>query len=86
MKYSLNQRGSSHLVLVLAVVVIAVVAAVGYRVLQKEDVATTTTSTSTATPAKLNSAADVDKASSELDSTNVDDVNPNQLDSDLESL
>ena len=92
MRLSSHQRGSSHLVALLAVVVIAAVAFAGYRVVhhQSTPVAssapTQTASVEKPVPAKISNRADVQQASNALDSTDVNSVNPNQLDSDLNSL
>jgi hypothetical protein len=87
---TLNQKGSSHIVVALAVVVIAVVAFAGYRVLQNNNADTTsdtTVSTHAAAPNTLNSTNDVRKADRSLDDQSIDgQVNPNKLDDDLNSL
>ncbi len=84
-----NQRGSSHIVLILGVVVVVAVAAVGYRVVSSTDTGTANTSISakTSEPASIKSSADIKKASAALDDTAIDgSVNPAQLDRDLNSL
>lgn len=90
MNTSSNQRGSTHLVLLMAVLVFAVVGIVGYRVLGSNTPASDTSSAATsskAVPAKINSPADVQKASNALDATPIDgSVNPDSLNSDLNSL
>ena len=85
MSISLNQRGSSHLVLILAVAVIAAVGVVGYRVVStNSDSAPATTAVTTTTK---NASSTVKSANSDLNSTNVDtSINPDQLDSDLKSV
>lgn len=90
MKVSLNQRGSSHLVLVLAALVIVAVGAVGYKVMNSNQ-GTPSTSVASSNEAKvpdsIKSTADVKKAQAALQSTDVDkNVNPNQLDKDLNAL
>ncbi len=90
MKYSLNQRGSSQLVAILAVAVIAAVGVVGYRVVSQpsnEQSSTPVVSSSAKVPTTIKSKSDVRKADAALNSTAIDSsVNPNQLDSDLNSL
>lgn len=91
MKYALNQRGSSYIVAILAVGVVAGVGVIGYRVVNKP-VTTDSTSplvsnSSTKVPTTIKSKADVRKADAALSTTAVDgSVNPAQLDSDLNSL
>jgi hypothetical protein len=90
MKISRHQAGSSHLVLLLALAVIVVVGVVGYRVANNTDTGSTTDLNpiqATAVPATIKSSADLQKASNALDSTTIDNsVNPNSLDSDINSL
>jgi hypothetical protein len=89
MRQSLNQRGSGHVVLLLAVLVVAVVGFAGYRVMSAKSPADTsdTASANATVPAKLTSKADVLKASNALDQTAVDSsVNPDSLNNDLNSL
>jgi hypothetical protein len=87
MKTSFNQRGSSHLILLVAVLVIAAVAFVGFRVRNDDSPLISSTSNgNTNLPKAINSPADLNKADKALDATNVDSVNPNQLDSELNSL
>lgn len=89
MRNKLNQRGSSHIVLLLAVVVVAVVAFAGYRVMNANNPSepSDTASASASVPAKLTSKADVLKADKALDQTAIDSsVNPDTLNNDLNSL
>ena len=91
MKFFTNQRGSSHVVLVLAVVVIAAVGIIGYRVTQNQDPAAVSTSTTPATTSEdsgaINSKADLKDAEASLDNTAIDSsVNPDQLDDDINAL
>lgn len=90
MKVLHDQKGSSHLVLLLALVVVAAVAFAGYRVMNSGDVdsgATLTSTRSTAVPKKLESTSDVLKAEKSLDNTAIESsVDPSQLDSDINSL
>ena len=80
-----NQRGIAHLALLLVLVVVVAVGVVGWRVMNSKPA--TPTSTVAAVPAKLTSKADVKTAATALDSTDVDSsLNPDQLDSDLNSL
>jgi len=85
----LNQTGASHLVALVGVLVIAILAFGAYRVLNanKTPASSATTAATTAVPGKIQSKADVDQATKSLDSENVDgDVNPNQLNDDINSL
>lgn len=90
MRISLNQQGSSHLVIFLGIAVVAAIGIVGFRVVNS-DQATTKSLTAVVkkaeSPATLKSTADVKQATSEIDATNIDsDVNPDQLDSDINSI
>ena len=90
MKY-LDQRGSSHIAAILAVVVVAAIGVVGYRVANKNSDTTTASTvsgyaTTSEAPSTIKTRADVTKASAALDSTSIDTVNPDQLDSDLSSI
>ncbi|MEK7059571.1 MAG: hypothetical protein AAB971_02335 [Patescibacteria group bacterium] len=90
MKTSLNQSGSTFVALLLGLVVIVVVGVVGYRVVNNTDTGTVSSGPVKSSSNKadgINSAADIKKADSSLDSTSIDsDVDPAQLDSDLNSL
>ena len=80
-----NQQGSSHIVLFVAVAVIAIVGIVGFRVSSSHDVADKSSpSFSNSEPAAIKNTADVKKAENQLDSTSMD--SPDQLDQDLNSL
>ena len=84
---TLNQRGSSHLVLILAVVVVVVAGVVGYRVMNTSETNTDVVSSKASEPDSIKSTADVKRASAALDDTAIDGpVNPDQLDSDLNAL
>ena len=85
---TLNQRGSSHLVLILAVIVLAGVSFAGYRVMNSSEASTPDVVSSKAgEPDSIKSTADVKKASAALEDTAIDGpVNPAQLDSDMQSL
>lgn len=92
MKSPLNQKGASHLVAVLAVVVIAAIGLIGFKVMNANEDSTETASSSTSQSANtsdaatIKSRADVQQASKDLDSTSLNDVDPSQLDSDLNSI
>ncbi len=91
MKYSLNQRGSSHIVALLAVVVVAGVGVIGYRVMSKPATSASNSplasNSSAEVPTTFKTKADVRKADAALSKTAVDgSVNPAQLDDDLNSL
>jgi hypothetical protein len=84
-----NQKGSGHIVAIVGVLVIAVVAFAGYRVLSasKTDAsndtsAVKTSSAEVAAPATVKTKADVTKATSALDSTEID----GSLNSDINNL
>lgn len=82
----LNERGVAHLVAFLVVAVILAVGFVGYRVMNASKTADDS-AVSTSSPSKLKTKADVVKAANELEATNVDStVNPDDLDSDINSL
>lgn len=84
-----NQKGFGLLAVLLVVVVVGAVAVVALRVVGNESPnGTASTVKKTASvPATLTTKADVTQAASALDSTNVDSsMNPDQLDSDLNSL
>lgn len=83
-----NQQGSSHIVVVLAVLVLVGVGAAGYRVMHTSDsTAPDVISSKNSEPASIKSAADVKRASAALNDTSIDGkVNPAQLDKDLNSL
>lgn len=85
-----NQRGSSHIVAVLGVLVIALVAFAGYRVLntvEPEASSDTAVVSENKIPSKIDSDADVKKAENALNSTAIDsDINPDTLNDDINSL
>ena len=93
MRFSLNQQGSSQIVLFVAVGVILGIGIVGYRVMSNDDASTSTSKSTTtvikkAEPASsIQTSADIKQATTELDATNVEtDVNPDQLDADINSI
>jgi Tfp pilus assembly protein PilO len=86
-----NQDGIGHLFAVLAVIVIVGLGFIGYRVSNMNQ----TTSTDSTSPATINTnnekylknTSDVSAADKQLDSVPVeDDLDPSQLDSDLNAL
>jgi flagellar basal body-associated protein FliL len=84
-----NSRGFAHLILILALVVIAVVGLAGYYVVSSsnKDSAETTTDTTQVVPEKIDSNQDLEQASKALDADqNKSDLDPAQLDADLNSL
>jgi uncharacterized protein YpmB len=84
---SLNQTGVSHLIVVLAVVVLGAVGFASYRVMQMNKPATQDAAVTTKTPAKIQSKTDLEKASKSLDDENVDKtLDSSQLDDDLNSM
>ena len=86
-----SEHGLGHLALLTVVVVLTIVGLAGYVVVHNSDLENGSTGTvqtsSTSVPSVLKTKADVTTAAKALDSINVDSsVNPNQLDSDLNSL
>jgi hypothetical protein len=85
-----NQNGASHIVALVGVLVIAVVAFGGYRVLnatEPDQGSDTVVVSQNKVPAQLKSTADVKKADNALESTAIDtSVNPDTLNSDIDSL
>lgn len=90
MKIFHNQRGSSHLVLFVALAVVVGVALVGYKVIKNTETnpaATASTTQAVTIPTTIKTKADLVQASQALDNTAIDsNVNPSQLDSDLNAL
>lgn len=87
MKIVYNQAGVGHIVAILAVVVISAVGFIGYRVITTDDATKTATqSVQSSQKEKITSKADVEQASKQIDATTLDDVDPAQLDSDLNSI
>lgn len=95
MKHFFNNRseqGVGHLALLLGVVVIAAVAFVGYRVATDKNSdnsskSSQVTTSDTAVPQTISSAKDLDQAQSAVNNSNLDgDLNPSQMDSDVNSL
>lgn len=88
MRLSHSQRGSLHLVAILAVVVIAVAGVIGYKVFTNEkDSATDVTSSQTDEDSieSIETTSDIDEASASLEEFD-SELDPNQLDEDLNSL
>lgn len=86
---SLNQRGSTFVVLIFGLIVVVVVAVVGYRIVNTTDTGTISSSPveSSSVPKTVDSAADINQADEALDGTAIDSgINPDQLDSELNSL
>ena len=85
-----TQTGFAHLALVLLVLVMAVVAFAGYRVVKNRQDKMTANTTSTAitnSAQTINSKADLDKAANTLNDQSVDStLNPASLNSDVSSL
>ena len=82
-----NQQGIGHVVALLVLVLVAAVAFAGWRVMNANKTSDTTAQTASQTPSVLKTKADVTKAANELDATSVDStVNPDSLDSDINSL
>jgi len=90
MKLRRNNLGFAHLILILAVIVIAVVGFAGYYVVSSnrdKKSADTATNTNQVIPENINSDQDLDQASKALDADQNDsDLDPAQLDDDLNSL
>ncbi len=85
-----TQTGFAHLALVLLVLVMAVVAFAGYKVVKDRQAKTTANTTSTAitnTSETINTKADLDKALNSLNGQSVDStLNPASLNNDITSL
>jgi len=86
-----DQRGSGHLVLIAAVLIIGMIGFAGWRVYDANrsvtPAATATTSAAAAVPATLKSTADLDAASKAVSQTNVDnDLNTSSLDGDMNAV
>lgn len=84
-----NQNGFGFVAILAVVALLGVVAFAGLRVMSANQVDSSVSSLTRAhsVPAKIQTSADITKASAALDATPVDTgVNPNQLDKDLNSL
>jgi hypothetical protein len=91
MKVKLNQKGFAHLALVLLAVVLAVAAFAGYTVYQNRQDTIEANKTSTAVTGAhvqvINSKADLDTATNQLNNASLDnDLNPDDLNSDIDNL
>ena len=85
-----TSKGFAHLSLLLLVLVVAVVAFAGYKVVKNRQVKTTANQTSTAiiqSAGQIKNTADLDNAANTINSQNVDgDLNPNDLNGDVNAL
>ena len=84
-----NQNGFGFVAILAVFVLLGVVAFAGLRVMNRSqaDAVTAGFSRSHSVPATINNTADITKASAALDATPIDSgVNPDQLDTDLNSL
>lgn len=85
-----TQNGFAHLALILLLLVMVVIAFAGYKVVKNRQDKITANKTSTAitnSVETINTKADLDKATSELNSQSVDStLNPDSLNSDVTSL
>ncbi len=84
-----NQNGFGFVAVLAVVALLGVVAFAGLRVMSANQVDSSVSSLTRAhnVPAKIQTSADITKASAALDATPIDTgVNPNQLDKDINSL
>ncbi|MBX4197622.1 hypothetical protein KW801_03665 [Candidatus Saccharibacteria bacterium] len=85
-----KQNGFAHLALILLLMVVAVVAFAGYKVVKNRQDNTAANQTSTSliqSAGVIKSSADLDSATTTLNNQNVDnDLNPDQLNSDVSAL
>jgi len=83
-----DQTGFGFVAILAVIALLGIVAFAGVRVMNSNQVDTTTSLSRThSVPAKIQTSADLTKASAALDATPIDNgVNPNQLDKDLNSL
>lgn len=87
MKLMHNQKGATHIIAALVIVLVAVVGFAGYRVMDANKDKDGTTTTSSQVPDKIQSKNDIEQASTALDSEDSDTtLDPSQLDSDLNDL
>ena len=92
MSYTNNQEGSSHIVLVFAVLVLGLIGFAGYRVMNKQNTKTTSasqtvTATTSEVPAKITNKVQAQQASSSLDAESIDTtLDAAQLDAELNSV
>ncbi len=88
---SFNQKGSSHLVALLALVLVGVIGYAGWHVMQANKTDPNANSSSqtvaAAVPSKIVTKAQANQATKALDSDSLDSsLNTSQLDSDLSSV
>ena len=87
---SKQQSGSSHVVVLLAIVVIAAIAGIGLKVMNKTktaEVVTQSVATVEKAPATIKSKADVKEAKKAVDAIPVEkDLNASQFDADISAL
>ncbi|MEK7153436.1 MAG: hypothetical protein AAB834_05790 [Patescibacteria group bacterium] len=83
------QKGSAHILAILAVIVVAAVGFVGYRVMNNDEgpASETSSQSSQVVPDEIRSDQDLEQAGTALDSEQLDsDLDPAQLDTDLNDL
>lgn len=87
-----SQSGSAHL-LILLLVVLAIIAVVGWRVMQNSNktstnnAASSTAPLATQVPSTISNASDLTSAQAALNQANIDgDLNPNSLNADVSSM
>lgn len=82
-----NSEGGSHIVLAAVILVVLGVGFAAYKVVGKQPAQPATQQTSNTSSGKYKTTADVKKANTELDSTDVDkSLDSSQLDTDLNDL
>jgi predicted negative regulator of RcsB-dependent stress response len=81
------QNGFAHMALILLVVVLAVAAFAGYKVMQSNDTTADNSAPAVHQTETIKTTSDLDSAKSTLDSSNVDnDLNPDSMNQDVDSL
>lgn len=90
MKKRISQNGFGHTLVLLLLVVVAVVALVGYKVMKNQTstrLSSETSSTPLSTASTIKTSADLQKAETTISNQNVDsDLNPDQMNDDIDSL
>ena len=91
MSTSKDQKGSGHLVLILAVLLTGVIGYAGWNVMQKNKTVADTTAPAVVqqavVPAKITNKAQATQAKTALESQKIDNtLNTTQLDADLKSV
>ncbi len=88
MSLRLNQQGNTLMLVFVGIAVILAVGVVGYRISQGDtQLAGNAPVNSSKAPNTIKTTADLKKADKSLDATPIDgDVNPNQLDDDLNAV